>query len=465
MENCPNCNKIFKTRGIKLHLRKCNQIKFENETINNILIQKENEKEIEKKKFFNNCNFILPDDCIKIIYEYLMLKDKHTTFYRLYKNINNLSLVSKAFYLNKPIITDIDKNIFINEQNETICKSWSKDIYNLTDEDLNELDYKVKNTWSYTVYLYKLTEIKDIAYYKYGTEYQYNIYTLKINNFKLLSTKEKNIIKNNRLIQYNNLFEKYNYLQNEIILNLYNNNLTYIKKEVPLLEHLEKRIIFEFEKQDRCNNLNLKLKELNLTNTEKDISNEYIQKNKYSLEYIISKIQNKLVIYNNFIKILNDKNIIVDTFYEKIAKLISDNEKICNINNIIDLINNIDFYKKYMNYDSIIKKYYNNIDCITINNIKYSFDKCIEEWCYYIENLENIDFIIPTNIINNVKKIYQKVFKHKEELKLELEKKKNSLCNICLINDFARTCKIKNCGKCCKDIECNRHSKNKIKLN
>ena len=116
-QNCQNCNKIFKIRGIKLHLRNCPSIQknseFPNSDIQNSEIKisdiqdseiqdsenlvkykdlykhisaedaaliKDIQKNIKKKYGVNYDTYyvyqkmdLVPDDCIKVIFDFLML--------------------------------------------------------------------------------------------------------------------------------------------------------------------------------------------------------------------------------------------------------------------------------------------------------------------------------------------------------------------------------------------------------
>ena len=87
MENCPNCDKLYKTRGIKLHLRKC---VIPIEKIMNLPLQP-----LQKSVISYSNYTLLPDDCIKIILEYAIMKDKdkHTTYYKMYKEIFNIIII------------------------------------------------------------------------------------------------------------------------------------------------------------------------------------------------------------------------------------------------------------------------------------------------------------------------------------------------------------------------------------
>ena len=74
---------------------------------------------------------LLPDDCLRIIYDFLTHKDKHMTYYKYYNDILNIRLTCKKFYFGIPFNYTSAKNNLLEECNERICKSWCKDIYNL----------------------------------------------------------------------------------------------------------------------------------------------------------------------------------------------------------------------------------------------------------------------------------------------------------------------------------------------
>ena len=72
MEKCINCNKEYTQRGIKIHRKKCDEVY--------LTIKKKEEERAEKEAKKIKIEFIykknltignyLPDDCVKIIYEY-----------------------------------------------------------------------------------------------------------------------------------------------------------------------------------------------------------------------------------------------------------------------------------------------------------------------------------------------------------------------------------------------------------
>jgi len=236
MEKCINCNKEFKIRGIKLHRNKCDKLYI-------LLRQKEQEKkEKEDKKIkivFShdkqlNIGNYLPQECIKIIYDYLSLLDNHTTYFKLYNNINNVSLISKNFYFAKPNINYMKEKIKI-EIKEKICRSWSIKNYGLTSTDLENLDYKIISRGMYgKIHAFNIIDIKEFAYIKYGTEYDYKNYLHKKKIMNTLSINEKNIIYEKRRNIYEKVFEKYETQNNSFIDNLYEYYQDYIKNGLAL---------------------------------------------------------------------------------------------------------------------------------------------------------------------------------------------------------------------------------------
>jgi hypothetical protein len=237
MENCINCNKEYTIRGIKIHLNKCNLIYDE--------IRKKEKEKLEKEAnkikivftYKNNLTLgnYLPDDCVKIIYEYLLLIDNHTPYLRLYNEINNISFTCKNFYINKPSMKLISKNINM-EINETICRSWCKNLYGLTEDDLIDINYDIVHKYrGYTMHLFNIIDIKECAYQKYGTEYDYKKYIINKDLLKSMTKKEKDKIYEKRKKEYDILFEKYNYSKNCFLEDIYSKYIDYIKKKTPTL--------------------------------------------------------------------------------------------------------------------------------------------------------------------------------------------------------------------------------------
>jgi hypothetical protein len=234
MENCNNCNKVFGKRGLKIHKRTCD-IYYQK-----LAYEKENQekKEYELKKIRSTDNY-LPDDIIRIIYEYLMiLNDKHISLLSVYRDICNLSYVSKKFFINIPSLSILKNNVY-TEMNESICRKWSYDIYGLNEEDLALLNYNiVKKYNSYKIHLFNLVEIKNAAYKKYGSEYDYKVFLFNKMRIKHLNKKEKELIYEDRKVKYDHLFDKYGLKESDIYYRYY----YFVKKNFPTLETIEKYI-------------------------------------------------------------------------------------------------------------------------------------------------------------------------------------------------------------------------------
>ncbi len=196
---------------------------------------------------------LLPDDCLYIIYEFLTHKDKHTTYYKYYNDILNIRLTCKKLYFGIPFNHATAKENALKECNARICKSWCKYTYDLDEYDIGHLEYIVHRTHHNRYYarLYKLTEIKDLAYHKYGSEYEYNKWKDRLFLFRNLDKKGKAKILDQRKEEYNKLFEKYKTNNNYNLQKIYAENLTYLKKEMPRLCNIEKSIISHIESINR----------------------------------------------------------------------------------------------------------------------------------------------------------------------------------------------------------------------
>ena len=462
MENCINCNKEYTIRGMKLHRKKCDEVYT--------LIKKKEEKESKKIKILfsheKNLNIgnYLPDDCIKIIYEYLLLVDKNISYYQLYNDINNVSFVCKNFYINKPNIYYM-KDKIIMEINEKICRSWSMNIYGLNNDDLEYLDYKiVSRGWNGTMHLFDIIDVKELAYKKYGTEYDYKKYLINKTNMKLLSKKEKDNIYKKRKDLYEQLFEKYNYKNNTFLDKTYEYYFDYIKKGVPRIITIEYDIKNNIDKNTLKNNLITELNKRNINFYETKEVLYYINKiQKYNIDIVIESLNNRMIKEEKYKKLNKDE-------YSLFAyKFINDSDK--DINILINIINNIDLVRTYMDYDKNIL-----IEALTDEkSINLYLDNIIEKWCnkYKEHDLETFDFIqkLDNNIQNKIK---TKFLIFEEEKKKILNKK---LLREKIINDFQNNFNNKNilfclcdnqgsincvdylCKKCCNNINCKRHRK------
>jgi hypothetical protein len=493
-QNCQNCNKIFKIRGIKLHLRKCPSIQknseFPNSDIQNSEIKisdiqdseiqdsenlvkykdlykhisaedaaliKDIQKNIKKKYGVNYDTYyvyqkmdLVPDDCIKVIFDFLMLKDHHTTYYRLYSGINDLSLSCKKFYINRPNLLNAKQNL-LEENDERICKSWCKDMYDLTEDDLSDIPYNVKR-WIYTVYLYRLTNIKNKSFEKHGTEFEYKKYKIRRLTYKYSTPKQKIEIQKKNKAKYDELFDNYK-KQGFDLLNIYDEYSTYIKKECPRLLYIEKNIIKYICEKDRHKRLNNILKSENIefynTNEVKlylssdpDIQIGYqlsdnLPQTKYTLENAVISIKD----YHDRIKQLKDANIDIDK-YSKICNfyIIEKSETFINVCN---LIGRIDFFVKYLKF-----RY---TEYTNIKFYEYLLNDHLTDWCKKHPTLDNITFldVISADILNKIIDIQNK------NLLVKTTNRSNHKCDCG--GPFAVKCINQKCGNCCHDDKCPRH--------
>jgi hypothetical protein len=300
MEKCINCLKEYTKRGIKLHRNKCDKIY--------LLLKEEEKKNKEANKIkivFSHTNNLslanyLPDDCIKIIYDFLILKDSNISYYKLYKYINNISFVCKNFYLNRPDIKYMKYKIKL-ELNEKICRSLSINSYGLTNDELNTLEYIiVSRRYGTTVHLFNLIEIQNLAYTKYGTEYDYKQYLINKKYIKSLTKKEKDIIYKNRQNTYDALFNKYNYKNNCFLEKIYEYNFKdYVKKNVPRISTIEDIIIDNIDKIILKDKLINAINKLNIEYFETDEVLYYINKFKNYNIYSLDGADIKWDLYND----------------------------------------------------------------------------------------------------------------------------------------------------------------------
>jgi hypothetical protein len=496
MEKCINCNKEFKIRGIKLHRNKCDQLYI-------LLRQKEQEKkEKEDKKIkivFSydkqlNIGNYLPQECIKIIYDYLSLLDNHTTYFKLYNNINNVSLVSKNFYFAKPNINYMKEKIKI-EIKEKICRSWSINNYGLTSTDLENLDYKIISRGMYgKIHAFNIIDIKEFAYIKYGTEYDYKNYLHK-NKLILSSTSMKNMIYKKRRDIYEKLFLKYDNQNNSYIDELYEYYQDYIKKGIPRIETIENEIKKAIEKKNLKQNLMIELNKKNI---------EYY-KNKHVLGYLYGYNMKKdySLKIEQFSEIINkcDINTVIDSLNNRMKKkeiflnlnkseystlayqFINDCDK--DINCLINLIKNIEIIREYMDSEKniiinsltdelCVVNYINNVINNWFNKNKendykeyeyfYKLDKIYQEKIknkYLIygrekEKLERKKLHMENAKINMEKRLQENIAKYK----LYIEKG-YYINNIeCICNQIGSPkCINFLCTRCCNDTNCTRHYK------
>ena len=455
MEKCINCNKEYTQRGIKIHRKKCDEVY--------LTIKKKEEERAEKEAKKIKIEFIykknltignyLPDDCVKIIYEYLLLQDLNTSYFQLYENICNVSLVCKNFYLNRPVTLQKSMKIKVrNEIDDTICRSWCIDMYGLTNTELDTLDYKIaRRSLGGCYHLFSIIEIKDLVFKKYGTEYDYQKYLIAKKNMKLLTKKEKDEIYKKRRKEYDQLFKKYDYLNHIHLQEVYENHNEYIKKGVPKILYVEDQIKKNIHKMKLKNDLKNRLQQENIEYYETSEVYAYINNHiKYNIDYALESLYKRKIkeeIYQKLNK--PDYNTIAYIF-------INNSEK--KIEELIDIIKEVDLIQKYMN-----------------NNLKVSMDETaisntIDKWCNQNKNrkLEEFKFIEELNVENQKKiKDYFLIYQNKKILRDKIINhiKNGEKCNDNLLCDYdcnnvaSLMCIDYLCKKCCKNNDCKRHYK------
>ena len=472
MEKCINCSKEYTIRGLRLHRNKCDKIYILLKETENLKKEKEANKVKIEFSHINNLSLAnyLPDDCVKIIYDFLLLKDNNISFYKLYEYINNISFVCKNFYINRPDINYIRDKIKL-ELDEKICRSWSIVIYGLTNDELNDLDYKiVSRRYGMTVHLFDIIEIQNLAYKKYGTEYDYKKYLANKKYMKSLTKKEKDIIYKNRKIIYDNLFNKYNYKNNCFLEKVYEYNLKdYVKKYIPRLSTVEDTIIDNIDKIILKNNLIDAINKLNIEYFETVEVSCYIHKIKnYDIDKAISSLKKRVqkeIQYNQY---LENNNCNKDEYNLLAYIFINNSSK--NINSLFLKINNCELIKKYIDKDFCIKDIYNEI---IIDNF---INNSIDIWCNNNRNNSVEDFEFIKYFDNSIQIIIKKkfnIFWQEENIILNKQIERDNIINryktknkfnndlFCFCDNLASIkCTDFLCKTCCKNTSCNKHYKN-----
>lgn len=177
MENCIYCDKIFTKRGVKRHTNKCN---------------KKSPTPIKNNKSYNsNAIFVLPDDCLRIIQEFLLCNEMYNTHKRFFSIHLNYALSCKIFY--SIFLLDSKKyQLLYNEEiNTKIDRRKSSYMYGLTDNDLDIIYGNKKHRQiRQRDKIYQLDKIMDFSCNKYGS---YNNYIDEKNRIELEKKKQKEI--------------------------------------------------------------------------------------------------------------------------------------------------------------------------------------------------------------------------------------------------------------------------------
>lgn len=219
LKKCNYCLKNFTIKGIKKHILICkSKIDIK---INNIEIIENHNKIINFNDYLN----IIPDDCLKIIFNFYNQYDHFTTCKRLNKNLYYPAITCKRLYqiFNPPIGLEYS---YILESKNKIFYSDIIEKYYLNDNDLSNIENQ-------NIKLYKKIDIMEICINKYES-YQKFLDIFDINNNNKSKESFYLIIKK-REEKYNYLFNKYKLKNTDI----YNKYINYIKYGFPKLNNIE----------------------------------------------------------------------------------------------------------------------------------------------------------------------------------------------------------------------------------
>jgi hypothetical protein len=427
-EQCEYCKKTYIKNGIKSHYKRCKaKIEFDNkvkmievaskrfdEGSSDVDCKGNNEKISIRKTTLNN----LPTDMINMISGFIYdKKDKFCSYKKFYKDYLNTCLISKRFYnifypTPDKIISHM-KNVS-KEANNIICKSTAKDIYKLSENELDEIPFDyVKNphySSSQPMRLYKTADILDYLGTKYGSKALYDEMIEKEELKKEDATEKRERMKIKRKEIIDELFVK-----NDITLTSFigldhlfsDNYYSYIKTGSPGIKSIDNNIVRLIMLRNRKNNINKKLVSENIVvnddklvndyifgyilNTEDEICQMLIDKNnrmnalKYemnkhginyndqALRYDLSDIINKYIsdgshgieFIMNIILSKIERNINLITELEKYGLKIRDDSSLCRnyiecnegeLHDIVNTMVEMDFYFKYTDYSYQFKK-------------------------------------------------------------------------------------------------------------
>jgi len=391
MIKCHNCQKDYKKNGLTRHLSYCLKKKILNSE----------KKEIKPSEIITNNYFDrMPDDIMLIIHSYIIENsskiDKFTPIASYYKNIIDISLISKRFYflfsynffaeeLKKSIISSI------KEQNDkNICKKTAKSIYPLKDIELeNDIQYKlVKNPYyrcAAPMKIYREIDILNFLRSKYGSYTQYLKLIVMNDIERKKRTDKKKELEIKRKIKYDALFKKYNLLpidNNNNSNTLYDKYYDYIVNIRPSFSIIEKEVISKYEYNLRYDRVNKYILENNLQKMKSKIVDDYIENNSYEFESAMMDITNKNKRRIELCNLIADNNIFYTQLNEYEKKCADDYIYQYNIvslkDDLIDTVNKIKNIIIRRNTITDIFKY-QNIQNIQ-NHIKPYENKKIENY-------------------------------------------------------------------------------------
>lgn len=381
--NCIYCLKEYTFRGIKKHHSFCkvkkeveHQKKYDDEKIK---INCDEYKVANKNDYLNN----IPEDCLRVIFDFYNGKDEFTTSKRVCRNLFRVAVTCKRLYkIFKPPIS-LYKSHLVELKNK-LYQTYAKKIYKLTDKDIECVKCENKYMYQTNCKLYLTVDILDKCLDKYGSHENFeNI--LKLKKIKKEKSEIKvSLLKENRRIKYNNLFIKYDLLHG----NTYYEFFDYIQYGTPSLSIIEEELNHIIDKRERYKLLYSLLNNNNLTYESTNIVDDYINTNKYSLEeayqtiFEINKKKKDLVNFYNEYKIDAWANI--NNSYTK--KYVYEN--LYNYDEICKII--IGRHTRISSLKTILKTFNVKIKNDNILNIEL-FKKYIDEGGYYIEAEKELD--------------------------------------------------------------------------
>lgn len=460
--NCTYCFNKYTLKGIKRHYLFCKvkkevekHKKYDDEKIK---INYDEYKIANKNDYFNN----IPEDCIRIIFDFYNGKDEFTTSKRAYRNLFRVAITCKRLYkiFNPPHTL---YKMHLNELKSKLYLTTAKKIYKLTYDDLKDIKYKEKYMYQNYCKLYSNIDILDKCLDKYGSHKNFENILNQKKIKKENSKKMSNILKDDRLEKYNNLFNKHDLIYTTI----YYEFLNYVNYGTPALSVIETELKNLVDKRERFELLNNLLNENNLKYESNKISDNYINTAEYTLEeayqtiFEINKRKNDLIIIYDEHNInpwteLNysfSKEYVYENIYEynEIRKIIiGRHTRFSMLKSIIkklsakiknENIMYIDTFKKYVDEgieqeihaQNVVEKYISKntrtellIKELKNKGIKYYPSSTIY-YKYIIDESCNIDDII--NEINNLKSFYKNTNYYKNYIFIKCNYKINHIDN------------------------------------
>jgi hypothetical protein len=413
MEKCIYCLNSYTLKGIKRHLLYCkSKVKQEktdkvNKIINSALIN------YNSNGLFDN----LPDELLFYISSYLQCKknykkNTYLTNFKYFTDIYQMRYTSKKlFYFLSPTkeMQIYITKICLEEQKETICKSYVMEKYNISDKEIMNIPHELcKNPYGgyYAMKIYKTVDILDYFYNKYGDEKGRNKYLRELEEEKL----HKAQIKKEYLKKCNNILKKYNINKKNPLYNDYN----YIYNISETIEEFENNINIYITINERKNLLLNMLNMLNINYYETTCVKMYIKKNKRTLNEAYDSIIRYYAITNKLNELsFNEENLTSNKYIQYIEYI---NNGLYSIDEIIQPIIEQNLRKKFI-IDEFVKYnlYFNN-------SYLYNEDKEFEYELKYEENEKYIKYIYENNSIDNfIENIIHKIIR-KRNLKSELNK-------------------------------------------